>query len=81
MLRAAADDWPIDLPGSWMIGDRWVDIGAGREAGVEPLLIGRPFSWAESGGTAPPPDLEPTATLRDLEECVEYVLGTDRRRR
>lgn len=34
MLRAAAEALGIDLPASWILGDRATDIGAGRRAGL-----------------------------------------------
>ena len=36
LLRAAAD---LDLAASYMIGDRWRDVGAGRAAGCTTVLI------------------------------------------
>jgi D-glycero-D-manno-heptose 1,7-bisphosphate phosphatase len=39
MLLEAARDWKIDLGRSFMIGDRWRDVEAGRAAGCRTLLI------------------------------------------
>jgi D-glycero-D-manno-heptose 1,7-bisphosphate phosphatase len=39
LLQSAASDWQIDLSASFMIGDRWKDIAAGREAGCCTVLI------------------------------------------
>lgn len=39
MLLDAAAEWSIDLRRSYMIGDRWRDIGAGRAAGCKTILI------------------------------------------
>jgi len=34
MLRAAAEAWPIELARSWIVGDRAIDLEAGRAAGL-----------------------------------------------
>jgi D-glycero-D-manno-heptose 1,7-bisphosphate phosphatase len=34
MLLAAAQAWPIDLARSWIVGDRVIDLAAGRAAGL-----------------------------------------------
>jgi D-glycero-D-manno-heptose 1,7-bisphosphate phosphatase len=78
MLRRAAVDWNVDLDRSWLIGDRWVDIGAAAAAGVRSLLVEAPYSWAASGGVLPPEDLVPEASFPGLAGCVGYLLATDR---
>lgn len=44
LLLKAASDWGLDLGKSFMVGDRWSDIEAGRSAGCATLLIDRPYS-------------------------------------
>lgn len=39
MLRAAADVAPIDLAGSWVVGDRATDLAAARNAGLAGGLL------------------------------------------
>lgn len=39
MLHEAARRWGIDLPRSYLVGDRWRDIEAGRSAGCRTFLI------------------------------------------
>jgi len=39
MLLEAADRFGVDLAESYMVGDRWRDIEAGRRAGCTPILI------------------------------------------
>jgi D-glycero-D-manno-heptose 1,7-bisphosphate phosphatase len=40
MLLEAAARWSIDLERSYMVGDRWRDVGAGRAAGCRTILVG-----------------------------------------
>ena len=39
MLVEAASEWSIDLEQSFMIGDRWRDIDAGKAAGCRTILV------------------------------------------
>jgi D-glycero-D-manno-heptose 1,7-bisphosphate phosphatase len=40
MVARAAQDWALDLPASYLIGDRPLDARAGASAGVRPVLVG-----------------------------------------
>ena len=44
MLMEAAKRWNIDLSESYMVGDRWKDIEAGKDAGCKTVLISNPAS-------------------------------------
>jgi D-glycero-D-manno-heptose 1,7-bisphosphate phosphatase len=39
LLFSAAHDWGIDISASFMVGDRWRDIEAGRRAGCETIFV------------------------------------------
>jgi D-glycero-D-manno-heptose 1,7-bisphosphate phosphatase len=39
LLHDAASEWNVDLAASYMIGDRWRDIEAGRTAGCVTILV------------------------------------------
>jgi D-glycero-D-manno-heptose 1,7-bisphosphate phosphatase len=43
MLLTAARHFDIDLQKSWMIGDRWRDVEAGRAAGCRTIFIDRGY--------------------------------------
>lgn len=69
LLISAAIDLGIDLGTSFMIGDRWVDIAAGQNAGTKTILINSEYSWLPSSMGAPPDGLDPdfrVTSLRDL---------------
>lgn len=42
LLVQLAESWGVDLKRSFMIGDSWRDVGAGRAAGCYTILIGAP---------------------------------------
>lgn len=75
LLQAAAElGLPLDQT-SWAIGDRWVDVVAGRAAGVRTALLERPWSWQPASGIAPPPDAVADVADADLDALVDAVLG------
>ena len=39
MIDQAARDLDIDIPGSFVVGDRWLDIEMGRAAGTQVVLV------------------------------------------
>lgn len=44
LLLEAAEEWKIDLSGSFMVGDRWKDIEAGRRAGCSTIFVDHGYS-------------------------------------
>jgi D-glycero-D-manno-heptose 1,7-bisphosphate phosphatase len=39
MIHRAAQDLDIDIPGSFVVGDRWLDVEMGRAAGTQAVLV------------------------------------------
>lgn len=76
MLLDATRDLDLDLGRSWMIGDRWVDIAAGRAAGVPTVLIDRTYSWDPTSRGAPPEDLAPDHRAASVEDAAALILGS-----
>ena len=66
MLVESARDWNIDLSASVMIGDRWRDIGAGKNAGCLTIFIDKGYAEA----LPQVPDLVAT----DLADAVDKLL-------
>jgi D-glycero-D-manno-heptose 1,7-bisphosphate phosphatase len=64
MLIDAARDWHIDLARSFMIGDRWRDVEAGRAAGCRTLLIESGYSERRS---------EPDFSVASLVEACDII--------
>jgi D-glycero-D-manno-heptose 1,7-bisphosphate phosphatase len=67
LLLDAARDWNIDLGRSFLVGDRWKDISAGRAAGCTTVFLDYQYA-------------EPTACQADystssLEDAVTWILG------
>jgi D-glycero-D-manno-heptose 1,7-bisphosphate phosphatase len=67
LLLQAAAKYTIDLSASFMVGDRWRDIEAGRRAGCRTVLIEQGYLEAESS----PPD----QPVRSLPDGVAWILS------
>lgn len=67
LLLEAARDLGIDLQRSFMVGDRWRDVGAGRAAGCFTVFLERGYSEALVDA--------PDATCRDLGEAASVILA------
>lgn len=68
LLLDAAKKYNIDLSQSFMIGDRWRDIGAGQNAHCKTIWINRGYSEKKPN---PPADY----TVYSLTEATDRILG------
>lgn len=66
MLLDAAREARLDLASSYMVGDRWRDIDAGRAAGCTTVFI-------DHGYSERPPE-SPDAKVGSLMEAAEWIL-------
>jgi len=67
LLLQAAADFDIDLSASWMVGDRWRDIEAGRAAGCHTIFID--YAYKETR----PEQMD--HRVASLPEAVPIILG------
>jgi len=70
MISQAESDFGLHVGSSWMVGDRWVDIAAGKAAGCKTALINRPYSWLPTRSGQPPLDLVPDLVLDHLDTAA-----------
>lgn len=68
MLYAAAKQWSLSLPDSFVIGDRWRDVDAGAAAGCFTILLERSYSASFTAD----------ACVADLAAAVDLVLARRR---
>ncbi|MBL7214251.1 MAG: HAD family hydrolase [Phycisphaerae bacterium] len=69
MLQKAAEEMDIDLSLSWMIGDRYRDIEAGKAAGCHTIMVDVPGKTRELNTAAPDPDRKAV----NLREAVNII--------
>ncbi len=69
MLLRAADEHDLDLSRSWMVGDKALDLEAGRRAGCRVALVRTGYGSTVDGSGA---DL----VAADLAEVVDRILAT-----
>jgi D-glycero-D-manno-heptose 1,7-bisphosphate phosphatase len=73
MMTSLGDEFDIDLSRSVVVGDRWVDVQAGRSAGAHTILVQHPHSWAPTSAGAPPADLAPDVVVRDISHAAAVI--------
>ena len=67
LINCAAKDLNLDLASSFLVGDRWRDIGAGHAAGCKCFFID--YSYPE-----PPPEL-PFTRVSSVAEATQHIIG------
>ena len=67
LLLEAAKKYQIDVARSYMVGDRWRDIGAGTAAGCRTVLIDRRYN--ERG-----PEAQPDIHVDSISQAVDRIL-------
>lgn len=73
ILPGAAEAHAIDLSASYMVGDRWRDVEAGRRAGCRTIFIDRGYRER-----CPDPPADHDAA--DLSEAADWILSDPERR-
>ena len=68
LLLEAAKDWDIDIGRSFLVGDRWKDIEAARNAGCRAVQVENGHPEKEDGSVSP--DLR----VPSLKEAADWIL-------
>jgi D-glycero-D-manno-heptose 1,7-bisphosphate phosphatase len=77
MLLDAAARFGVDLAASWMVGDRWRDVEAGRRAGTRTIRVGDGYPDEPKNGPdrAGANQVRPDRVAADLASAVDMILG------
>lgn len=70
MLESASKDFPIDMVGSWMIGDKKIDVETARNAGMKSGMVMTGYGRTHSKELITAPDVR----AEDLLAVVREVL-------
>jgi D-glycero-D-manno-heptose 1,7-bisphosphate phosphatase len=73
MLLAAAREHDINLAASYMVGDRWRDVAAGRAAGCRTIFVDSGYKQEERN--------EPDFAVASLPQAVDIILAAHDERR
>ncbi|MFI4910555.1 MAG: D-glycero-alpha-D-manno-heptose-1,7-bisphosphate 7-phosphatase [Sedimentisphaeraceae bacterium JB056] len=77
MLFTARDEMDIDLEASWMIGDSFRDVSAGKAAGCHTILINPPLNPRKKGINDPAADYE-AVNIKEAANIVKMYHQKDR---
>jgi D-glycero-D-manno-heptose 1,7-bisphosphate phosphatase len=70
LIERAARELGLSLVGGWFIGDTWMDVVAGRAAGLQTILVG-PEHLLAAGW---PVERQPDHAVRDLFDAARIVV-------
>ncbi len=70
LILEAAREWQVDPASSFLIGDRWKDVAAGRAANCTTFLIDQKYDEVEKAT----PDYR-VASLSEAARVIEQLLG------
>lgn len=68
MILDAADQYSVDLSRSFVVGDRWKDVEAGRRAGCRTVFIDYRYTEEFPAGVVP------EASVPDLAAAADWIL-------
>jgi D-glycero-D-manno-heptose 1,7-bisphosphate phosphatase len=73
MVESAVRDLGVDPRRSFVIGDRWLDVGMAKNAGARGILVKTGVGAAQAAD--PPPDLRADFVADNLVAAVSWILG------
>lgn len=74
MLLAAAADLDLDLTGSFFVGDKLSDLGAGHNAGCRTILVRTGYGRQIDDATIADSGYRPAFMARDISDAVDFCL-------
>ena len=74
MLQRAAADHGLDLPRSFLVGDKVSDLGAGQNAGCETILVRTGYGSEVDDAALAKDGYRPSFMARDISEAVDFCL-------
>lgn len=72
MIHQAARDLDIDVAGSFVVGDRWLDVDMGRAAGARTVLVRTGYGLEEEA--RPPGSGTADAVADNLMDAAAWIL-------
>jgi D-glycero-D-manno-heptose 1,7-bisphosphate phosphatase len=72
MIEAAQSDFDIDIPGSWVIGDKKLDVETGFNGGMRTAMVRTGYGNAHADLLGRSPDIIATDLLNAVELLLRY---------
>ncbi len=73
LLEQAARELSLDLPRSYMVGDRWSDLRCGAAAGMATVLVRTGYGRGEELYIGPQETVQPDFVADDLAIAVRWI--------
>jgi D-glycero-D-manno-heptose 1,7-bisphosphate phosphatase len=77
LIEQACREMDLDPQRSFMVGDRWIDVGAGLAAGTRAVLVRTGHGGHEAD--SPPDGVRADAILNNVMEAVGWILRSSSR--
>jgi D-glycero-D-manno-heptose 1,7-bisphosphate phosphatase len=72
LIERAAADLDIDPARSFVVGDKWLDVGAARAVGAHGVLVRAGYGAGQE--SEPPPGMSADAVVDNLVEAASWIL-------
>lgn len=79
MALQAARDLGLDLSRSYVVGDKWLDVGLANQSGARGILVRTGYGLMEEAH--PVEGVTPAAVVDHLHAAATWILGQQRRER
>jgi histidinol-phosphate phosphatase family protein len=73
LIDQAARHLRVDATRSFVVGDKWLDVGLARSVGARGILVRTGYGAEEE--RRPPPHLTADAVVDHLNDAVGWILG------
>jgi D-glycero-D-manno-heptose 1,7-bisphosphate phosphatase len=73
MIEQAAAELGLDIARSFVVGDKWLDVGLANQAGARGILVRT--GYGEHMADAPPPGTSVDRIVATLDEAAHYIVS------
>jgi D-glycero-D-manno-heptose 1,7-bisphosphate phosphatase len=74
MIEQAVADLGLDVSRSFVVGDKWLDIGLANQAGARGILVRT--GYGADNADEPPDGVQVERIVATLGEAADYILTT-----
>jgi D-glycero-D-manno-heptose 1,7-bisphosphate phosphatase len=77
LLEQAAAEMGLDLPRSYVVGDRWSDLRCGAAVGATTILVLTGYGRGDAQYIGPGQQVQPNFVAEDLQAAVQWILNRE----